>query len=52
MRIKVTFDNKRGASLFPEKHFGLIQDLIEKYPNALWRKISNKNGQQGYELEV
>ena len=51
MQIKLLFDKKKGSSLFPEKHFDLIKELIQKYPNALWRKIRRK-GQVGYELEV
>lgn len=52
MKIKVLFDNKKGSSTLLENHFDLIKDLIERYPNALWRKIRGKNGQQGYELDV
>jgi len=50
MRIKVLFDNKRG-SVSLEKHLDLIKDLIQRYPNALWRKIRG-NHTEGYELEV
>ena len=50
MKVKVLFDNKKGSSTLLE-HFDLVKDLIERYPNALWRKIRSKN-QEGYELEV
>ncbi len=52
MKIRVLFDNKKGSTTLLEQHFGLIKDLVQKYPNALWRRIRGKNGQQGYELEV
>jgi hypothetical protein len=52
MRVKVLIDNKRGATTLLDKHFELIKHLIYRYPNALWRKIRNKKGQVGYELEV
>ena len=52
MRIKVLFDNKKGASTLLENHFEIIKDIITTYPNALWRKCTGKNGQQGYEIDV
>ena len=52
MRIKVLYDDKKGSTTLLEKHFDLIKDLVQRYPNALWRKIRGKNGQIGYELEV
>jgi len=50
MKIKVLVD-KKGSSILLEKHFDLVKDLIQRYPDALWRKIRRKN-QQGYELDV
>ena len=52
MKIKVLLDNKKGASTLLENHFELIKDIITTYPNALWRKCTGKNGQQGYEIDV
>jgi len=52
MKIKVLFDSKKGSSTLLEKHFDLVKDLIERYPNALWKKIRSKNGQTGYELDI
>jgi hypothetical protein len=52
MRIKILFDNKKGSTRPLDQNFELIRDLIQRYPNALWRKIRGKNGQQGYELDI
>ena len=52
MKIKVLMDNKKGSSTLLEKHFDLVRDLIQRYPNAIWRKIRAKNGATGYELDV
>ena len=52
MRIKVLIDGKKGSSTLLEKHFDLVKDLVQRYPNALWRKVHGKNGQTGYELQV
>jgi len=52
MRIKVLFDNKKGLTRSLDKHLDLIKDLIQRYPNALWRKVNGKNGQTGYELDI
>ncbi|MBS3092344.1 hypothetical protein J4466_02895 [Candidatus Pacearchaeota archaeon] len=51
MRVKVLFENKKGSSRLLERNFEIIKDLIQKYPNALWRRY-NKNGQTGYELQI
>lgn len=51
MKIKVLFENKKGSSTLLDKHFDLLKDLMQRYPNALWRKISTKN-QAGYELDI
>jgi hypothetical protein len=51
MKIKVLFDAKKGSSRALEEHFELVKKLMNKYPNALWRKYSNK-GKSGYELYV
>jgi hypothetical protein len=50
MRIKILFDNKKGMTLI-ERNIDLLTDLIKRYPNALWRKLSGKNS-EGYELEI
>ncbi len=50
MRIKVLFDNKKGMTLI-ERNIDLLNDLIKRYPNALWRKSKEKNN-SGYELEI
>ncbi len=52
MRIKVTIDNKKGSTRFLEQHFELLRDLVNRYPNAFWRKIKGRNGTTGYELDV
>jgi hypothetical protein len=52
MRIKVLFDNKKGSSRFLEENLDFIRGLVEKYPNAFWRKYKSKTGQIGYELSV
>ena len=52
MRIKVLMNSKKGATNLLDKHFDLVRDLVTRYPNALWRKVKDKNGQVGYELEV
>lgn len=51
MRVKVLFENKKGSSRLLERNFEIIKDLIQKYPNALWRRY-NKNGKTGYELQI
>ncbi|MEM3074569.1 MAG: hypothetical protein QW727_01350 [Candidatus Pacearchaeota archaeon] len=51
MKIKLLIDGKKGSSTLLEKHFDLVKHLLQKYPNALWRKIHAKN-QIGYELDV
>lgn len=51
MKIKILIDNKRGATTLLDKHFAILRHLIYKYPNALWRKVKNKN-KEGYELEI
>lgn len=52
MHIKVLIDDKKGATTLLDRHFGLLKHLINRYPNALWKKIKGKNGEIGYELEV
>lgn len=52
MKIKILPGNKKGATQLIEKHFTLIKHLIQKYPNAFWKKIRGKNGEVGYELDV
>ena len=51
MRIKL-ISGRKGSSTLLERHFELIRNLIQIYPNALWRKIHDKNGQVGYELKI
>ena len=51
MRIKVLFENKKGSSTLLEDNLELIKDLIQRYPNAMWRKFKSKRG-TGYELDV
>ena len=51
MRIKVLLEDKKGSSRLLERNFELIKELMQKYPNALWRKYT-KNGQSGYELQI
>lgn len=52
MRIKI-MANKKGSGTLLDQHFGLIKELIQRYPNALWRRYYGKNGKvEGYELDV
>jgi len=51
MRIKVLFEDKKGSLRLLERNFDIIRDLLQRYPNALWRKYS-KNGRTGYELQL
>jgi len=44
MKIKVLFKDKRGkTSLYFMKNFDFVRRLVEKYPNAIWRKCPSKN---------
>ena len=52
MKIRIIPENRKGSSIFLESQFGLLRDLVKRYPNALWRKFKAKNGEVGYELEI
>jgi hypothetical protein len=52
MKIKV-IAGKKGSWTLLDKHFGLISELVKRYPNAIWKKCYGKNGEsRGYELEI
>ena len=51
MKIKVLFRDNRGKTAFYLlKNFDFIKSLIEKYPNAVWRKCPSKGNQIVYEM--
>jgi len=52
VKIKLVINSKKGSATLLENHFDLVKNLIEKYPNALWRKLKKKSGQEVYELDV
>jgi len=52
MRIKVFLDNKKGSTRLMDDYLDLVRGLVDKYPNAIWRKLQPKNGQIGYELKI
>lgn len=52
MKIKVLFKDKRGkTSFYFLKNFDFVKRLVDKYPNAMWRKCPSKDGQIIYEMK-
>lgn len=51
--IELSFGFVGGANLGLEKSWGLIQNLMKKYPHATWRRIINwKKGKGKYIIEI
>jgi len=53
MILELSFGVVGGANLGLEKSWGLIQNLMIKYPHATWKKIINwKKGRGKYIIEI
>lgn len=53
MIIKLSFALIGGVNFGLEKSWGLVENLIKKYPQATWRKIINwKKGKGEYIIKI
>ena len=53
MIIELSFAIVGGVNLGLEKSWGLIEELMKKYPYATWKKITNKKEGSGkYIVEI
>jgi hypothetical protein len=53
MIIEISFAIIGGLNLGLERSWELVKDLLEKYPNASWRKRINKRKKRGkYIVEI
>ena len=53
MIIEVSFGLAGGLNFALEKSWQVIEDIIKKYPGATWKKIINRNNNQGkYVVEI
>lgn len=53
MIIEISFGLVGGINFGLEKYWGMINDLLKKYPYATWTKIINrKKGKGKYIVEI
>lgn len=53
MIIEVSFGLVGGINFALEKSWEMVDDLIKKYPHAVWKKVVNaKNGVGKYIIEI
>jgi hypothetical protein len=53
MIIEVSFALTGGVNLGLEKSWEIVKDLLNKYPDASWRKRINKRRKKGkYIIEI
>ncbi|MDD5191784.1 MAG: hypothetical protein PHH54_05155 [Candidatus Nanoarchaeia archaeon] len=53
MIIEISFGLVGGINFGLEKYWGMVNDLLKKYPYATWTKIVNwKKGRGKYIVEI
>ena len=52
MIFEISFGLMGGVNLGLEKSWGLIKNILAKYPGATWKKIVDRRGRGKYVVEI